>query len=56
MVTVPSFVAFVDKQVIVGQEARDQAIRNRENTIYHFHKFIGVKYANLRLLSPITLL
>ena len=32
--TTPSVVAFTDKEVLVGQDAKEQAVRNTDNTVY----------------------
>jgi molecular chaperone DnaK len=37
----PSYVAFTDNGVLIGESARNQAIINPENTIYRAKKYIG---------------
>ena len=45
--TTPSVVAFeANGNVLVGQQARRQAITNPENTIYSVKRFMGMSYAS----------
>lgn len=53
--TTPSFVAFTDSEIFVGDAAKNQAASNPSNTIFDVKKLIGRKYGdpiiqnNLRL-------
>ena len=40
----PSYVAFTDKEILVGEEAKNQMGRNSINTIFGIKKLIGRKY------------
>ena len=42
--TTPSIVSFIDKTVIVGQQAKDSAFKNIKKTIYDSKRLIGRKY------------
>ena len=42
--TTPSVVAFTDKEVLVGELARRQAVTNPERTIFGIKRLIGRKY------------
>jgi len=42
--TIPSFVAFTDNQMLIGDAAMDQAKRNPENTILGFSILCYFKY------------
>ena len=37
----PCYVAFTDRECLVGEAAQRQATRNPRNTIYHFYHFLG---------------
>jgi len=49
--TIPSVVAFRDKDVIVGYDAQDQAESNPHNTIYDAKRFIGRKISPEELIK-----
>lgn len=40
----PSWVAFTDTEILVGQAAKDQAALNQERTVFHFKQLMGRKY------------
>ena len=44
--TTPSVVAFTDKEVLVGELARRQAVTNPERTIFGIKRLIGRKYTS----------
>jgi len=51
--TTPSFVAFTDKDLLVGEAAKIQATRNPENTVYDAKRLIGRKFSDLAVRSDI---
>ena len=46
--TTPSVVAFNNKERLVGQAARRQAVTNPENTVYSVKRFIGMQYKDVK--------
>ena len=44
--TTPSFVAFTDKERIIGDGAKNQASMNPENTVYDAKRLIGRKFSD----------
>ena len=42
--TTPSFVAFTDKERLIGDGAKNQAAMNPENTVYDAKRLIGRKF------------
>lgn len=49
--TVPSVVAFTKDRVLVGKEARNQAITNPKNTFYATKRLIGRKYDDAEVVK-----
>lgn len=47
----PSYVAFADNEILVGDSAKNQAHRNTRNTIFDVKRFIGRRYSEL-ISSP----
>ena len=44
--TTPSYVAFTDNQILVGNAAKNQSASNPQNTIYDIHRLIGKQLIN----------
>ncbi|CAJ1841585.1 unnamed protein product [Sphenostylis stenocarpa] len=44
--TTPSFIAFTDKQRLIGDAAKNQAATNPENTVFDTKRLIGRKYSD----------
>jgi molecular chaperone DnaK (HSP70) len=42
--TTPSVVAFTDREVLVGEPAKNQSIQNPKNTVYDSKRIIGKKF------------
>ena len=42
--TTPSVIAFTDKEVLVGQSAKRQAVTNPENTVFEVKRLIGRRF------------
>ncbi|WVZ04614.1 hypothetical protein V8G54_017960 [Vigna mungo] len=42
----PSFVAFTEKQRLIGDAAKNQAATNPENTVFDAKRLIGRKYSD----------
>lgn len=42
--TTPSYVSFTDTQVIVGNDAKNQAVANADNTVFDAKRLIGRFY------------
>ena len=40
----PSYVAFTDKEILIGETAKNQIKRNPTNTIFNAERLIGRKY------------
>jgi L1 cell adhesion molecule like protein len=51
--TMPSYVSFVDSEVIVGEAAKNQAPSNPENTVYDSKRLIGRKWNDPSVQSDI---
>ena len=46
--TTPSIVAFTEKDILVGQPAKNQMVTNPENTIFSVKRFMGNKYSEVK--------
>ena len=53
--TTPSYVAFTEKEKLIGNSARNKAIINSSNTIFNVKRLIGRKYADYSVQSDINL-
>jgi heat shock protein 1/8 len=53
--TTPSYVAFTDKERLVGDAAKNQIAQNAENTIFDAKRLIGRKFSDNKLQSDIKL-
>lgn len=51
--TTPSYVSFTDKEVLVGESARRQQLRNPKNTIYESKRFIGRTFSEKTLQNDL---
>jgi heat shock protein 1/8 len=51
--TTPSYVAFTEKEMLVGESARRQQLKNPKNTIYEAKRFIGRTFSDKTLQSSI---
>lgn len=47
--TTPSYVAFTEKEMLVGESARRQQLKNPKNTIYEAKRFIGRTFTDKAL-------
>ena len=45
----PTFISFTDYGRLFGQQAKNQSIRNPNNTIFDIHRLIGKQYDNMLL-------
>ncbi|CAB5367171.1 unnamed protein product [Rhizophagus irregularis] len=39
--TTPSYVAFTDTEILIGEAAKNQAVMNPHNTVFSVHRLIG---------------
>eukprot|EP00027_Filamoeba_sp_ATCC50430_P006153 CAMPEP_0168561664 /NCGR_PEP_ID=MMETSP0413-20121227/11715_1 /TAXON_ID=136452 /ORGANISM="Filamoeba nolandi, Strain NC-AS-23-1" /LENGTH=619 /DNA_ID=CAMNT_0008593049 /DNA_START=598 /DNA_END=2457 /DNA_ORIENTATION=- len=53
--TTPSWVAYTEHERLVGEAAKNQAIRNPQNTIYDSKRMIGRKFGDETIQSDIKL-
>jgi L1 cell adhesion molecule like protein len=53
--TTPSFVAFTDDGILVGEAAKSQYTRNMKNTIYDIKRFMGQQYTDSSVQKNIKL-
>ena len=53
--TTPSYVAFTDKERLIGDSAKNQVAQNAENTIFDAKRLIGRKFSDTKLQSDIKL-
>ena len=53
--TTPSYVAFTDKERLIGDSAKNQVAQNPENTIFDAKRLIGRKFSDKKLQSDIKL-
>ena len=44
--TTPSWVAFTDSEILVGEDAKDQATRNPENTVFDAKRILGKRFSD----------
>lgn len=51
--TTPSWVAFTDSEILVGESARAQASRNPENTVYDAKRLIGKSFSSDTVQSDV---
>jgi heat shock protein 1/8 len=42
--TTPSYVAFTDTEILIGDAAKNQASMNLHNTVFGIHRLIGRKF------------
>nr|XP_039267134.1 heat shock cognate 71 kDa protein-like [Styela clava] len=51
----PSWVSFTDTQRLIGEAAKDEAILNCENTLFHIKRLIGKKFNDLTVQEDMKL-
>jgi heat shock protein 1/8 len=51
--TTPSYVAFTDKEKLVGEPAKKQQLKNTQNTIYESKRFIGRTFNDPKLQAEL---
>lgn len=51
--TTPSFVAFTEDEILVGDSAKNQSAMNPENTIYEAKRFIGRQFSDPKVQEEI---
>ncbi|KAE8908266.1 hypothetical protein PF005_g19403 [Phytophthora fragariae] len=49
----PSYVAFTDTEVLVGEAAADQLLRNAKNTVFGITRLIGRKFSDPQVQESI---
>ncbi|CAF2820637.1 unnamed protein product [Rotaria sp. Silwood2] len=45
--TTPSYVAFTDEEILIGDDAKDQVAMNPYNTVFNTQRLIGRKYSDV---------
>jgi heat shock protein 1/8 len=51
--TTPSYVAFTDTEILIGDAAKNQASINPRNTVFSVHRLIGRNFNDCDVLSDI---
>ena len=50
----PSFVAFTETRILIGEEAKEQAIENPRNTVFNYKRLLGRRYSDPALQAEIA--
>ncbi|XP_023913006.2 heat shock 70 kDa protein 18-like [Quercus suber] len=53
--TIPSYVAFTDKELLMGYAAKEQDDKNPKNTVYSVKRLIGMKFRDASVKSDMKL-
>lgn len=49
----PTCIAFTDSQILIGEDAREQIVKNPRNTIFNFKKLLGRRFSDFSVQEAI---
>ena len=49
----PTYIAFTDNSILIGEDAKDQLVKNPRNTIFNFKKLLGRRFSDYSVQEAI---